>query len=485
MLQVKWLINNKTSLFCFYSTLPLDVAEQPGEPKQGSLSNFTNLFPSSVSECWKMYDNLEFSTEVSSYPDDEMPIQSKGGYQLDFDNLEAMDPFSGSNKMMLSPARPTVENPHPPQTEPQHAEPKNTFDELTKIESALDETLPFNQSVENSLADLSADISSTESSVVTVVKVAAVEELDSYTATPDEKQPAKMSPSINEDKVSGSFVEDAPLPAKGSYSLDFDNLDAINPFQTGGSKIQNSPVIGKKVPDNNPPVEEVQENKPINVVKLPEVAQELPEEVPVQPAVKPVASVAPISANAAKAPAADTQPSDASIKEGPVKLEFNFDDGGEVRKKQPPKKFGKRPPGLKSKAEKLASDVKPPQESQVKPEASDVAEAPKGAYSFDFEKFDDPNFNPFGTKSSMNNSPKVSEKSSPVLMEASNQEKMDKPVEKEDVSLAWYVNFSLSVLSIYLQQALPQTLNFTLSLYTFSSIVLERVSQLLTPTPGR
>lgn len=485
MLQVKWLINNKTSLFCFYSTLPLDVTEQPGEPKQGSLSNFTNLFPSSVSECWKMYDNLEFSTEVSSYPDDEMPIQSKGGYQLDFDNLEAMDPFSGSNKMMLSPARPAVENPHPPQTEPQHAEPKNTFDELTKIESALDETLPFNQSVENSLADLSADISSTESSVVTVVKVAAVEELDSYTATPDEKQPAKMSPSINEDKVSGSFVEDAPLPAKGSYSLDFDNLDAINPFQTGGSKIQNSPVIGKKVPDNNPPVEEVQENKPINVVKLPEVAQELPEEVPVQPAVKPVASVAPISANAAKAPAADTQPSDASIKEGPVKLEFNFDDGGEVRKKQPPKKFGKRPPGLKSKAEKLASDVKPPQESQVKPEASDVAEAPKGAYSFDFDKFDDPNFNPFGTKSSMNNSPKVSEKSSPVLMEASNQEKMDKPVEKEDVSLAWYVNFSLSVLSIYLQQALPQTFNFTLSLYTFSSIVLERVSQLLTPTPGR
>ncbi|XP_036927885.1 transforming acidic coiled-coil-containing protein 3 isoform X2 [Acanthopagrus latus] len=390
------------------NTLPLDAAEKPGELKQ----------------------------EVSSYPDDEMPIQSKGGYQLDFDNLEAMDPFSSSNKMMLSPARPAVENPHPPQTEPQHTEPKNTFDEPTKIESALDETLPFSQSVENSLADLSADISSTESSVVTVVKVAAVEELDSYTATPDEKQPAKMSPSIDEDKVSGSFVEDAPLPAKGSYSLDFDNLDAINPFQTGGSKIQNSPVLGKKVPHNNPPVEGVQENKPIHADKLPEVAQEVPEEVPIQPEVKPIASVAPILANAAKAPAADTKPSDASFKEGPVKLEFNFDDGGEVRKKQPPKKFGKRPPGLKSKAEKPAFDVKPPQESQVKPEASDVTEGPKGAYSFDFDKFDDPNFNPFGTKSSMNNSPKVSEKSSPVRMEASNQEKMDKPVEEEDVSHA-------------------------------------------------
>ncbi|XP_073339737.1 transforming acidic coiled-coil-containing protein 3 isoform X2 [Pagrus major] len=392
------------------NTLPLDAAEQPGEPKQ----------------------------EVSSYPDDDMPIQSKGGYQLDFDNLDAMDPFSSSNKMMLSPARPAVENPHPPQTDPQHTEPENISEEPTKIESALDETLPFNQSVENSLADLSADISSTESSVVTVVKVPAVEELDSYTATPDEKQPAKMSPNVDEDKASGSFVEDAPLPAKGSYSLDFDNLDAINPFQTGGSKIQNSPVLGKKMPDNNPPVEEVQENKPTTVVKVPEVAQEVPQEVPVQPEVKPIATVVPISANAAKPPAAEAQPSVASIKEGPVKLEFNFDDGSEVRKKQPPKKFGKRPPGLKSKAEKPSSDVKPPQESQVKPEASDVAEvpAPKVAYSFDFDKFDDPNFNPFGTKSSMNNSPKISEKSSPVLMEASNQEKMDKPVEKEDVSPA-------------------------------------------------
>uniref|UniRef100_A0A665WIN0 Transforming, acidic coiled-coil containing protein 3 n=1 Tax=Echeneis naucrates TaxID=173247 RepID=A0A665WIN0_ECHNA len=44
--------------------------------------------------------------EVSSYPDDDMPIRSKGGYQLDFDNLEMINPFQGSNMMVLSPGRP-------------------------------------------------------------------------------------------------------------------------------------------------------------------------------------------------------------------------------------------------------------------------------------------------------------------------------------------------------------------------------------------
>nr|XP_046268055.1 transforming acidic coiled-coil-containing protein 3 [Scatophagus argus]XP_046268056.1 transforming acidic coiled-coil-containing protein 3 [Scatophagus argus] len=392
------------------NTSPLDSTEQSDEPKTG----------------------------MSSYPDDDMPIQSKGGYQLDFDNIDAINPFQGSNKVMLSPARPAVENPPTHQTESQHTKPENILEEPTKIESALDETLPFIQSVENSLADMSADISSTESSVVTVVKVPAVEEIDSYTATPDEKQPAKMSVNAGEDKVSGTFVEDAPLPARGSYTLDFDNLDTINPFQTGGSKMQNSPVIGRKVPDNSPPAKEVQimENKTTDVVDVPEVAQE----VPAHPEVKPIAAVAPISANAPKPSAAEStpEPSDGPVKEGPVKLEFNFDDSGEVRQKPPPKKFGKRPPGLKSKAGKPASDVKPPKETPVKPDASDDADVPvpNGAYSFDFDKFDDPNFNPFGTKSNMNNSPACSKKSSPVLVEASIPDQTDKPLEKEAVSPA-------------------------------------------------
>lgn len=407
---------------------------------------------------------------MSSYPDDDMPIQSKGGYQLDFDNLDAINPFQGSNKMILSPARPAVENHPTHQTEPQHTKPENILAESTNVESALDETLPFTQSVENSLADVSTDISSTESSVVTVLKVPAIEEPDSCAATPDEKQPAKMSLNADEDKVSGSFVEDAPLAVKGSYTLDFDNLDAINPFQTGGSKIQNSPVLGRKVPENNPPVEDTQinENKPTTVVDIPEAAPE----VPIEPEVKPIAPVSPISTNVAKPSDAEctSQPSDAPNKEGPVKLEFNFDDNCEVKPKPPPKKFGKRPPGLKPKAGKPTSDVKPLKETAVKPDASDVADVPvpKGSYSFDFDEFDDPNFNPFGTKSIMNNSPKSSKKSNPVLMEAPIPEKTDKPVEKEAVSPALYVNlFYLNVSAFICSRHLPTTLYFTKFLCLF------------------
>lgn len=384
-------------------SLPLDVTDQPNEPKQ----------------------------EMSSYPDDDMPIQSKGGYNLDFDNLDAINPFQGSNKMM-SPARPAVENPPIQETEPQQIKPENVLEQPTENDSALDETLPFTPSVENSLVDRSTDISSTESSVVTVMKVSAVEEQDSVTATPDEKQPAEASQVAEEDKVSGSFLEDAPLPAKGSYNLDFDNLEAINPFQMGGSKLQNSPVLGRKLPDNNPPVEETQvkDIKPQNY-DVPEVAQE----APVQPEVKPIAAVAPISTHDVEALATEStsQPSDAPTKEEPVKLEFNFDDDGEVKRKLPPKKFGKRPSGVKSKVGKPASETKPPKESPVKSDAGDVVDAPppKGSYTFDFDKFDDPNFNPFGTKEKMSNSPKCSKKSSP---EVSIPEHTDKPAEKEAVS---------------------------------------------------
>lgn len=374
-----------------------------------------------------MQIHITFSTEAPSYPDDNMPIQSKGGYQLDFDNLEAMNPFQGSNKMALSPARPADENFTKDQTESQHTNSENIIDEPTKMESALDETLPFTPSVENSLADVSTDISSTESSVVTVVKVPAIEEQDSCTATPDEKQPAKRSPSADQDKASGSFVEDTPLPVKGSYNLDFDDLYSINPFQTGGSKIKNSPVLTRKIPDSSPLVDEPQinEDKTAGVADVPEVALQLP----VQPEVTSVAAVKP--------PAAEPLPAVASSTEGSIKLEFGFDDGSNVKKKPPPKKFGKRPPSAKSKDLKPTSDEKPLKEAPVKHDASDVADlpVPKSLYSFDFDKFDDPNFNPFGTKTSINNSPKTSKKASPVLMETAVPEQTDEP-EKE---IAWYV----------------------------------------------
>ncbi|KAK5886286.1 hypothetical protein CesoFtcFv8_017335 [Champsocephalus esox] len=128
----------------------------------------------------------------------------------------------------------------------------------------------------------------------------------------------------------------------------------------------------------------------------------------VQPEMTPAA--APITTPAAETPAAEStsQPADAHTQERAVKLEFNFDNGSEVKRKPPPKKLGKRRPGVKPKEGKPECDVKPPKEAPVKPDASGEADVPlsKGSYSFDMAKFDDPNFNPFGTKASMmTNSP--------------------------------------------------------------------------------
>ncbi|KAK1894019.1 Transforming acidic coiled-coil-containing protein 3 [Dissostichus eleginoides] len=424
-----------------------------------------SLKMSSVDECTKAIESLtlgpinsshdEPKQEVSSYPDDDMPIQSKGGYQLDFENLDDFNPFQGSVKMVLSPVRSAVDN---PPTESPNTETENIAEQPTKKESAIDDTLPFSPSVDYSLVDTSSNISSAESSVVTVLKVLAIEEQDSCTATPDEKQP---SLNITQDYSSGSFVEDAPLPTKGSYSLDFDNLDEVNPFQTGGSKIPNSPFIGSEVAEANPPVEEMKGNESTEAQDVqPEMkgnesteAQDVQPEMKenesteaqdVQPEMTPIAAVAPITTNAAETPAAEStsQPADAHTQERAVKLEFNFDDGSEVKRKPPPKKFGKRPPGVKPKEGKPECDVKPPKEAPVKPDASGDADVPlsKGSYSFDMAKFDDPNFNPFGTKASMmTNSPQCSKNaepvlSDPVIMDNLIPEKVDMPAEKEALS---------------------------------------------------
>ncbi|KAM8914033.1 transforming acidic coiled-coil-containing protein 3 [Spinachia spinachia] len=618
----------------------------------------------SVDECSKLTASLNFDKiktlpteaaeqpepiqEVSSYPDDDMPIQSKGGYQFDFDNLDSFNPFQSSITTVLSPARPFVEDP---------LEPENNCEEPAKTETPLDETLPFLPSVENSLVDISADISSRESSVVTVATVPRVEQQYSCTATLNENQPGRVSPNVRQDKESGRFLEETPLMSDGAYTLDFDNLDTVDPFQTGGSKIKNSPVLERKVSNSHPPVEtqkkengptdvdvpelpqatlelvdlltassvvtevkvledkvrdsctatpeethpaktsptvhqdkvsgsfvdeppllikgaytvdfenleavnpfqtrgsqipnspvlerkvsnahppiatQKKETEPTDVVDMPELPQaalelvpgdevqylctaapeesepaktsrtvhrdqvsgsfveEAPliakgaysmdfdnldsvdpfqtgrskilnspvpdrkwpdvdilveetqinenkpgvvQEVPFQPVKKP--TVAPDSACAVKASACESTalPADASIKEGAVKLEFNFDDGREVKRRPPPKKFGKRPAGAKPVEGKTACDVKPPAVEPSRPAVSEVP-VPTGSYSFDFDKFDDPNNNPFGTKASVNNSSMCSKKSGPMVMETSIPEQADGPVQKDSVSSA-------------------------------------------------
>ncbi|TST98546.1 ATP-dependent RNA helicase TDRD9 [Bagarius yarrelli] len=335
-----------------------------------------------------------------SFPDDDMPIQTRGDYTIDFDNLDSVNPFQSSSKMPLSPPKPaallsetlTLTEPAPPASSPAL---ENMETVALKGETALDETLPFIPSGENSLADFSADGTSTDSTVIIEPrKTALSDHIADVTINVEVPEP---SPGDNAD------VTDSPLVPKGSYQIDFENLESVNPFNTGGSKIQSSPPVSRKSPVCKPAQSHIEERS--SEVKESEMPSEQADKI--SPVDKP--SLKEVSSDT-------TAPSTVSPKEGPMVLEFNFDDGAEVKRKPPPKRLGlKRPPVSKTKSDGSKQAAAPAERKspETKPKScdpvtnSDLMEIPpaRGTYTVDFDKFDDPNFNPFGTSAKMGGSP--------------------------------------------------------------------------------
>ncbi|XP_056110962.1 transforming acidic coiled-coil-containing protein 3 isoform X2 [Rhinichthys klamathensis goyatoka] len=527
---------------------------------------------------------IKMQSNYVAYPDDVIPVQSKGAYTLNLDNPDAINPFQGSNKMANSPPKSSALG-HYEAWISELVESDTTAALVPEVtNSALDETLPFISSVDNSLAECSANISSAEGTVI--IKTDNVE--NSITET-EETEPAPASQPIPtmEDQLE---AQDLPLPPAGSYNLDFDNLDLLNPFQTGGSKIPNSPLIGKASVVSDPPlpIQEAKQESEISIqtpdvpplpsqeakleselsvhspdlpsqgakqeselsvhspdvpsqeakqeselsVHSPDVpSQETKQEselsvhspdVPSQetkqeselsvhspdipsqetkqeselsvhsPDVpsQETKQESELSVHSPDVPSQETkqeselsvhspdipsqetkQESELSVhspdvpsqetkqeselpvhspdvpsqeaklesellvqtpvvptssnasmppKENQMLLEFNFDDGAEVKRK-PPKRFGvKRPAGAKTVTKKTVTEKKEPEPKKLspkKPEETKPVDVPsvQGSYTFDF---DDPNFNPFGTKAAMGSSPPRGVRTSPVLMKA-------------------------------------------------------------------
>ncbi|KAM4051659.1 transforming acidic coiled-coil-containing protein 3 [Anomaloglossus baeobatrachus] len=183
------------------------------------------------------------------------------------------------------------------------------------------------------------------------------EELTPMAANVDRSSPPAETEAVSVDTIAAAMVQNPnsvdnntsppdvpnspPLP-KAAYKFDPDQIDCIDPFNTGGSKLQNSPKnLGSEI--------------------------------------------------------------EAGPKGGPMKLEFDFGGGGDAPvRKPPPKLLGKRL-GIKSLpkkkvAPKEAAVPEKPKE-QAPPQSSEPGEVivPKASYNFDWDKFDDPNFNPFGS----------------------------------------------------------------------------------------
>ncbi|NXB27682.1 TACC3 protein, partial [Eulacestoma nigropectus] len=299
---------------------------------------------------------------VAPYPDDEMPVKSRGSYNLDFDNLNDINPFQSSIQLPHSPG--------------------NLQKSPVKVSSSLEKTIE--KSNDSLLRDDAAPFASTtasteclsEEKTLISEKESALSELESNKsklspkqAVVDSEQGVKSaSTDASQTDNSVALAEAPTTPVQSPGNLGPSSSDVTNSFKTEESKLQNVSVAEKASAEESKPDEELGVSKG-------------------KPAEKP---------DVAKA--------------GPVKLEFDFDNT--TARKPPPKKLGKRT-GIKPPSKKIPITKTKPENTEVqnKSNVEDEIPLPKASYKFDWDKLDDPNFNPFGGGSKISTSPKCSKPS--------------------------------------------------------------------------
>ncbi|XP_071668320.1 transforming acidic coiled-coil-containing protein 2 isoform X7 [Patagioenas fasciata] len=391
-----------------------DVAEQEIKPQlpledTGSCSETVPVTDVSHSESVEESPFRPPSHSFSTVFDEDKPIASSGTYNLDFDNIELVDSLHA-----LGPSTPESKN-----RDPKANVRRKSTDSLPVSKSTLSRSLSLQASdfdgasyLGNSetlapAADAYGTGSSSASSTLKRTKKSrpaslkkkqtAKKSLDAPPVKETPKEPSdlgqaacaagedKTAPEGKADsvkpectepsKISAEKQEALPVP-EGSYPLDPDSFEGISAFSTGGSKVQNSPPANKKT---------------LPLTTAPEAVEVTPPDTGGQedPPVKGVA----------------------------VRLEFDYSEEKGVSEDQqestpPPKKAGKKPgakmplrrPKTKKSVEKLDNAPTTPTKSPADPNEIPIT---KGSYTFDIDKWDDPNFNPFSSSTKMQESPKL------------------------------------------------------------------------------
>ncbi|XP_039579841.1 transforming acidic coiled-coil-containing protein 3 isoform X2 [Passer montanus] len=326
---------------------------------------------------------------VAPYPDDEMPVKSRGSYNLDFDNLNDINPFQSS-----------VQLPHSP---------GNLQKSLVKVSSSPEKSVE--KSGDSLLGDNAAPFASTtasteclsEDKALIPEKESALSELESNKsklspkqAVGDSEQGVKSASTDASQTDNSVVLAEAPTPpVQSPGSLGPSSSDVSNSFKTEESKLQNVSVAEQASAQESKPDEELN------------VSKEKPAE----------------KADVTKA--------------GPVKLEFDFDNT--TARKPPPKKLGKRP-GIKPPSKKIPITKTKPENTEVQNKSNvedEIPIPPKASYQFDWDKLDDPNFNPFGGGSKISTSPKRSKPSPqkaplPEEQESTSPRREPLPVEQDN-----------------------------------------------------
>ncbi|VTJ74746.1 Hypothetical predicted protein [Marmota monax] len=342
--------------------------------------------------------------------DEDKPIASSGTYNLDFDSIELVDnlqsleprPSDCKSQECKATARRKSTESVPPA--------KSTLSRSLSLQAGDFDGASCSGSPE--AAALAPDAGSTGScSASSTLKrtkkprppsLKKKQSTKKPTETPPVKEtqqePAEESPVPNEEYLasetktepaaaegsgSPSSEETPPEPAaapKAACPLDPECAEGASPLASGGGRVQNSPPVGRKT---------------LPLTTAPEAAEETPLD----------------SGGQEDSPARGLS----------VRLEFDYseDKGGwDNQQENPPptKKIGKKPvakmplrrPKMKKTPEKLDNTPASPPRSPAEPNDIPVA---KGTYTFDIDKWDDPNFNPFSSTSKMQESPKLPQQS--------------------------------------------------------------------------
>ncbi|XP_068005670.1 transforming acidic coiled-coil-containing protein 3 isoform X2 [Melanerpes formicivorus] len=314
---------------------------------------------------------------TAAYPDDEMPVRSRGSYNLDFDNLNDINPFQSSAQLQNSPV--------------------NLQKPSGKVSSSPEKT---EESPDSLLWDQPAPAPTTastehsrEEKILSSGKEPVLRELECDKAKLSPKQAISDSvqdvrAAFPDDSQTDNSVQSAEAPAPPvqlSGSLGPSSSDVADSSKTGDLKLQGVSVAEKASTEESKPAEELAVSKG-------------------EPAEKPGVT-----------------------KAEPVKLEFDF--ANTTARKPPPKNLGRRP-GIKPPSKKIPVAKPKPEKTEVQNQTTveDEIPVPKASYTLDWDKLDDPNFNPFGGGSKISSSLKCSK---PGPQKAQLQEQQDNTSSRE------------------------------------------------------
>nr|XP_014344311.1 PREDICTED: transforming acidic coiled-coil-containing protein 3 [Latimeria chalumnae] len=390
-------------------------------------------------------ENID-AIQPAPYPDDELPVKSLGAYNIDFDNLEDIDPFGSSSQVQNSLPK-LVKSPVKVSKCPKESFPENSSEVL------LDAFLvdPVVNNFDPKFMSSEVEVSPEEADTVIVFSNEMVSSNDILQLAVTEGDVPFTDPFIFNEKNMDPFASAGKIqnsPPKTSYRFDPNKIDSINPFKSEVSKLQNSPsessetakpepmklefdfsdgstikkpppkklgkrlgdkVLHKKAVTSKEPLE-----KPISVkpdeedIPIPKVSYKLEWDQFDDPNFNPFGGGSKIS-NSPKLLLGDTvevkkgeESAETMSRNQAITLNFAADENELHEKEVEDENAGTRKvPVSKMLKEAAASEGKKETLRNSKPHANDLPVS-EASYKFD------PNFNPFGGGSKICNSPKQS-----------------------------------------------------------------------------